>query len=395
MSGTVKKMNEPTRIVKLVYQSYLPFQGRYPRISDQAGILRDAGFQVTILACDREEEAPVRETIDGINITRLRVRTGEQRGPAQSLALGRFFLKALQWFRRRRVDVIICHNLDVLVLGWLVARLKRAALIFDAHEPNYYALWPRRLKPLVRIIDQADQFLACRCAAVTVTNDYQVTKYRQAGVRRVALIGNYTRPALRPPTFEEDRFLTGPVVFGRFGTFYQEVGLEPTLAAAAALASEGKALRFLIGGRVVPRYAQAFARLLEAAPPGVEYLGPYEAGSIPDLYRRIHVACLVYPRSDWFRHITPTKFFDSLANGVPVIITDIGGLGDVVREQGCGLVIDENDPLGIARALARFMEDRDFLLQCARRAWRTSEELFNWRTMRERYVALMRQIHAV
>ena len=30
------------RIVKLIYQAYLPHQGRYPRVSDQAGILAGA-----------------------------------------------------------------------------------------------------------------------------------------------------------------------------------------------------------------------------------------------------------------------------------------------------------------------------------------------------------------
>ena len=42
------------RIVKLIFQTYLPFQGRFPRVSGQARMLREAGHRVMILACDRD-----------------------------------------------------------------------------------------------------------------------------------------------------------------------------------------------------------------------------------------------------------------------------------------------------------------------------------------------------
>ena len=76
----------PLRVVKLIFQSYLPYQGRYPRVSDQAGILQAAGHDVTILACDRECRHPLRETVGGVKVERIYVRAGEHAGPF------------LQWF---------------------------------------------------------------------------------------------------------------------------------------------------------------------------------------------------------------------------------------------------------------------------------------------------------
>lgn len=46
--------------------------------------------------------------------------------------------------------------------------------------------------------------------------------------------------------------------------------------------------------------------------------------------------------------ISPLKLYELLACGVPVVVTDLPGLSEIVREEDCGLVV----PVGDARALA-------------------------------------------
>jgi glycosyltransferase involved in cell wall biosynthesis len=321
------------------------------------------------------------------------VRAGEYRGPLlQWLPVLLFYGRAQAWLRARDFDALICHNLDVLPLGCRVRRRTSCRLIFDAHEPNYYALWPRPLRFMVRVIERLDRSLARRCDAVTVTNSYQVEKYTAAGARRVTLIGNYTRPALRTEALDEAKFARTETVFGRFGTLYPAVGLEPMLEAFGRLATERTDVRLVLGGRVVDAYRPDFDRACEGVRGNVEVIGPYAASRIPELYRRIHVSCLTYPKSDWFRNITPTKFFDSLANGVPVVMTDIGRLGRIIRETGCGIVVKDSDVEGIRAAMGRLAADRAGLRRMSRRALEVSRTRFNWETMRDRYVDLVRSL---
>ncbi|AEP08663.1 glycosyltransferase family 4 protein [Micavibrio aeruginosavorus] len=47
----------------------------------------------------------------------------------------------------------------------------------------------------------------------------------------------------------------------------------------------------------------------------------------------------------------PLKMFETLACGVPVIVTDFPGQADLVREQGCGVVIPAEDADALARAV--------------------------------------------
>ena len=381
------------RVVKLIFQIYLPFQGRFPRVSGQAKMLRDAGHEVTILACDRTGTNPAHEVIDGIEVERIRVPAGEMRGPLrQVVPILVFYVRAFRWLRRRPLHMLHCHNLDVVPLGYVVRLTKGIRLLFDAHEPNYYALWPKRLQFMVRLLERLDIFFAKRCDGVSVTNDYQVHKYRGARVRRVELIGNYPQPELRAEAGGAPS--PRPYMFGRLGTFYPDVGLEETMAAFRELIEKHPHLRLLLAGRVVDNYQAQFHKAVEPLGESVTWTGPYQASEMPELYRQIRVSCLIYPKSDWFRNITPRKFFDSMANGVPVLMTDIGGLGDVVREHRCGLVVDEKDVKGIVQAMDRLVEDESLVDELRANALALARREYDWAAVSRKYVRFIEELNA-
>jgi glycosyltransferase involved in cell wall biosynthesis len=272
--------------------------------------------------------------------------------------------------------------------------VKRVTLVFDAHEPNYYALWPDRWRFVLRIVEGVDMFFSRRADAVTVTNDYQVAKYRQGGVKRVELIGNYASPDLRAPEGQLPVAAEAPYMFGRFGTFYPDVGLEETLQALRRVIPRHPEVRFLVAGRVVDTYQERF--LAEIAPLGdhVVCTGPYPSSEMPRLYRQIRVPCLIYPKSEWFRNITPRKFFDSLTNGVPVLMTDIGGLGEVVRRHHCGLVVDEKDLDGICEAMETLLSRPDLVQEMSRNALALARSEYSWDAVVRKYARLIEEIHA-
>jgi glycosyltransferase involved in cell wall biosynthesis len=126
----------------------------------------------------------------------------------------------------------------------------------------------------------------------------------------------------------------------------------------------------------------------------VVWTGPYQASQMPELYRQIRVSCLIYPKTDWFRNITPRKFFDSMANGVPVLMTDIGGLGEVVREHRCGVVVDEKDIPGIVEAMERLIEDEALLDELGANALALARREYNWEAVSRKYVRLIEELHA-
>ena len=106
------------RIVEVISQSYLPWQGRYPRVSAQAKALQRAGHQVTVLACDRDARHPPQDVVEGVPVERLPIPAAEMGGPVRHLGpLLQFYRKAREWADGRAIDVVVCHNLDAMPLG--------------------------------------------------------------------------------------------------------------------------------------------------------------------------------------------------------------------------------------------------------------------------------------
>jgi glycosyltransferase involved in cell wall biosynthesis len=113
-----------------------------------------------------------------------------------------------------------------------------------------------------------------------------------------------------------------------------------------------------------------------------------------ELYRQIRVSCLIYPKTDWFRNITPRKFFDSVANGVPVLMTDIGGLGQVIREHRCGLVVDEEDVAGICEAMEMLIKDESLVNELAANALALARCEYSWEAVSKKYIRFVEDLHA-
>ena len=65
----------------------------------------------------------------------------------------------------------------------------------------------------------------------------------------------------------------------------------------------------------------------------------------------------------------------SLGAGIPSIVYDIGGLGEVVRRFGAGAVVEPGDVDGMAAALERLLGDPDALAAARRGAEAARDEL--------------------
>jgi glycosyltransferase involved in cell wall biosynthesis len=68
------------------------------------------------------------------------------------------------------------------------------------------------------------------------------------------------------------------------------------------------------------------------------------------------VAMPIQPSTLNHRLTTPNKLFEAMAVGVPVVASDLPGMAGIVRETGCGLLVDPTDPAAIAAALCGILD---------------------------------------
>jgi glycosyltransferase involved in cell wall biosynthesis len=84
------------------------------------------------------------------------------------------------------------------------------------------------------------------------------------------------------------------------------------------------------------------------------------------------------------------KFFESIAHGVPVIATDIGGIGDMIRKSDCGRVLAEPSAEGIAAAAGELISQPGLLKAMGERGMAAVRKEYNWDLLTPRLLAMYR-----
>lgn len=89
----------------------------------------------------------------------------------------------------------------------------------------------------------------------------------------------------------------------------------------------------------------------------IHFAGPVAPAEIPAAIAAADVSAMPV-EGDTLNHQlnTPTKLFDAMGAGVPVVASDLPGMAPMVRSTGCGELCDPSDPADIARAIRLIIE---------------------------------------
>jgi len=339
-----------------------------PRVCVEAETLARRGYAMTVIGWDRDVDRDSQIRRNGIDFIRLTVRSTHGRGITQPLFLGRFWLRGWPVLRRLRPDVVHCHDLDTLPLGWRAARSLRARLVFDAHE-NYPDMMTGHLPVwAVNRLRWLEKWLVRRCDLL-ITVGFRIAEYyRTLGAPRVAVIGNWKDPAdFEFPSEtvarirEELGVCDDRITICFVANLGPERRLEPLLAAVA----NDNRFACVVGGD--GRQAD-LARHYADSHDNIVYLGRVP----PQRVSLITAACdVIYYGFDEAnlnaRWSAPNKLYEAIAAGKPLLCGDFGELGPVLRDHHCGVLCDTRTPQGIAESLAK-LACRDELNAMGRRA---------------------------
>jgi len=88
----------------------------------------------------------------------------------------------------------------------------------------------------------------------------------------------------------------------------------------------------------------------------------------------------------------PKAAREAMAQGVPPIVTDVGGMPELVEHEKCGLVIPPRDAGAIARAVRLLATDNRFRIQLGRAARARIEGPFHFQHTVEKTLAVYRRL---
>lgn len=89
---------------------------------------------------------------------------------------------------------------------------------------------------------------------------------------------------------------------------------------------------------------------------------------------------------------TPMALLEAMSTGVPVVATDVGGVGHIIQDGENGLLVPSADASKLAAAMNKMLSDLSWAGQLAQKGVRTVEQRYSARKMSEEYIALYDEV---
>jgi glycosyltransferase involved in cell wall biosynthesis len=387
------------RVAMVVFSSY-PADPR-PRRAAEA--LLKEGMTVD-LVCLGDEKEPRREARNGLKIIRLPI--SHRRGGRLSYAynysafilISAFILASRSL--RRRYDLVYVHNMpDILVLSSLVPKALGAKVVLDQHDPmpelmmTIFGLTSSSRS--VRLLSWLEKWSIARANLVITVNVAcrRLFASRSCPPEKIGVVMNSPDEEIFPfravrSYSSLNRASTEHFVMMYHGSLVERNGLD---LAVDALERVRKAIPFVelrIYGRKTPFLESVMGEVHgKGLGDCVHYLGPR---SLEDLAREIEgcdVGIIPNHRSAFSEINTPTRIFEYLALGKPVIAPRAAGICDYFDDYS--LVLFE---LGKAEDLARSIEYVFFHPAEATEITRRGQAVYrdhSWHTEKSRLTGLV------
>lgn len=200
---------------------------------------------------------------------------------------------------------------------------------------------------------------ARRCDAVLTVNDgYAAILADRFGIPTPPVVRNtparYVRPIPPPDLLRERLGLpAGTSVVLYQGGLMSERGLEQCMEAILQVPDSILALMgFGSGSEEIIRLART-SRYADR----VRDVPPVPPADLLDWTASSDVMLMaIQPTTLNHRYTTPNKLWEAIAAGVPVVASDLPGMAPIVRETGCGELVDPTDPGDIARGIRAILE---------------------------------------
>jgi len=376
-----------------------------PRPRRAAEALQRAGMTVDVLCLCEEGQPKGWETVNGVNVYRTPLRR-QREGKIRYLLQYASFLLGATWFLasrslRTRYHVVHVHNMpDFLVFSSLVPKLLGAKVILDLHDPmpelyqSLYGLSPQHWAPkLLRWVEKwsigiADLALtpniafrdlfakrSCRLRKVKVIMNSPDEEIFHSEVR-----GSGNLPAL------PDGERCFQILF--HGSLLHRHGLDTAVEALLEAQQLIPNIRLLICGARTP-YLDSVLELARVKGVGdrVSYLGMKTEREIARIIATADLGVIPNRRSLFTEINMPTRIFEFLALGKPVIAPSTRGIRDYFGD-GDLLFFEPGAATDLARQFVRVYQSPDEVARIVRRG----QEVYRrnmWHTNRRRFVRLV------
>jgi glycosyltransferase involved in cell wall biosynthesis len=278
--------------------------------------------------------------------------------------------------------VIHLHDSDLLVAG---LRLKRRGrrVVYDTHEDTpkqmRYQHWiPRALRPVASGVAALLERVAGRAfdgiIAAEPENARRFPPEKTVTVHNFPIVEELLDPEAQ--AYE----LRQPVLL-YVGSITRVRGLDEMMQAAAVLNAE-RGAELVLAGPFHPASLEAEV----SRQPGVRVTGYLTRPQVAHWIGRARVGLVVLHPTRKYLESYPTKLFEYMAAGLPVVASNFPVWHRMVEDAGCGLTVNPRDPVELIEAVRWILDHPDEAAAMGARGQAAVREHYDWSHEAERLV---------
>ncbi len=363
-----------------------PPEGNAPatRLWEHAKYWVAQGHRVTVLTCapnfpegrvlDGYRNAwRTVEYLSGIRVVRVKTYISANEGSVRRILdyLSFMVTSTVMGAFEEAPDVVVASSPQFFAApaGYMLARRFRKPFVLEIRD-----LWPASIvavgalkeSPMIRALELLELSLYRLASRVVVVTESFKRDLVMRGIptEKIAVVLNgVDLDAYNPQSLDDSRRLAlglaDKFVAAYVGTHGMAHGLDRVLDAAKLLESDNR-IRFLFAGAGAQR-AAVEARVSEEALRNVVLLPRQPKEEMPKLWGACDVALVPLRDQEVFRTVIPSKIFEAMAMGKPVLASiPRGEATELVDRMGCGVCIEPEKPDKLAEAILRLSRDPSF-----------------------------------
>jgi len=292
---------------------------------------------------------------------------------------------------RAHADLHHFHDVELIPAG-LVLRVLGKKVVYDVHED-----YPRRgiflrrvpglgWQPLGWILERIEG-IAARCFSAIVTVVPAIDQRFSRHNPRTVMVQNFPSAVELQDVSQED--------WGERSSAVAYVGQISTIRGVRQMVQAME----MVPGRLnaTLELAGAFTPSTDPQPimalPGwkrVRYAGSADRNQVRRILGQVRAGLAIllpYPNHE---HAVPTKLYEYMAAGIPVIASDFAHLRKIVAGANCGLLVNPLDPKAIASAIECILSCPQEAHAMGQRGRAAVETQYNWESEQAKLLDLYR-----
>jgi glycosyltransferase involved in cell wall biosynthesis len=313
-----------------------------------------------------------RETMDGIEVIRVWTYITSNEGfLKRTLDYASFMVSAVPAsLGVRDVDVIVATSPQLFTpcAAYLASLLKRRPYVFELRD-----LWPESIRAvgainsarILGVLEALELFLYRRAArVVSVTHAFKDNLVgRGIAAEKISVTTNGAdrsrfTPMPRDEALAATLGLAGKTVVGYVGTHGMAHSLDTILKAAEKLKRQPAAgnLHFLFLGDGAEK-ASLKARAAERGLDNVTFLDSVPRAEVVRYWSLVDLAIIHLKRTPLFETVIPSKLFECMAMGLPILHGVAGESARIVLREQCGVLFQPENPDELADRILELAAD--------------------------------------